>query len=117
MPYDDDTKVYDLLIKRLATLTKTGNISHAKAKNAYMFYKAIKQDGFYETKKMMHERTFQRNIKALCDAGFNRAYLQTLTKTEDTQVIRLLNLDLTPPCQVLISPLYQAITHSLNSIY
>lgn len=94
MPYDDDIKVYDLLIKRLTELTASGNISTTKAKNAYNFYKLLKSDGFYEVKKRTSKSTFNRNIKLLCDAGFNRAYLQNLTKSEDTQVIRLLNLDL-----------------------
>lgn len=94
MPYDDDIKVYDLLIKRLCEPTESGNISTTKAKNAYMFYKAIKADGFYQVKSRLNLRTFQRNVKLLCDAGFNRAYLQNLTKSEDTQIIRLLNVDM-----------------------
>lgn len=95
MPYDDDARVYDLLIKRLSDVTKSGKVSHTKAKNAWNFYILLKTQGFYEVQKTSHERTFQRNVKALCDAGFNRAYLQNLGKQDkETSVIRLLNVDL-----------------------
>lgn len=93
MPYDDDAKVYELLIKRLSEPTKSGKISTTKAKNAYNFYKLLKSDGFYEVKKRTAKSTFNRNIKFLCDAGFNRGYLQNLNQSDDTQVIRLLNID------------------------
>lgn len=94
MPYDDDVKVYDLLIKRLTDFTKTGNTSTTKAKNAYMFYLSLKQQGFYEVKKICNKRTFQRNVKLLCDAGFNRAYLQNLGVSRQTPILKLLNIDL-----------------------
>lgn len=95
MPYNDDTKVYELLHKRLTDLTSTGNITTTKAKNAYNFYKLLKSDGFYEVKKRTPKSTFCRNIKLLCDAGFNRAFLQNLGgDNSETAVIRLLNIDL-----------------------
>lgn len=95
MPYNDDSKVYELLMKRLADFTDTGNITTTKAKNAYNFYKLLKSDGFYEVKKRTPKSTFCRNIKLLCDAGFNRAFLQNLSgNTKETAVIRLLNVDL-----------------------
>lgn len=96
MPYDDDTKVYDLLLKRLSEPTKAGNISTTKARNAWNFYILLKTQGFYEVKKTSSERTFQRNVKNLCDAGFNRAMLQNLSggKNKETSIIRLLNVDL-----------------------
>lgn len=96
MPYDDDTKVYDMLLKRLSEPTKAGGISTTKARNAWNFYLLIKTQGFYEVKKTSPKSTFNRNVKNLCDAGFNRAMLQNLTgdKTKPTAIIRLLNVDL-----------------------
>lgn len=99
MPYDDDAKVYELLVKRLTQPTKSGGISTTKATNAYNFYKLLKSDGYYQVKERTSKPTFNRNIKILCDAGFNRAHLQNLGKdaTNDTPVIRLLNLDFNAP--------------------
>lgn len=95
MPYDDDTKVYDMLLKRLSEPTKSGAISTTKAKNAWNFYILLKTQGFYEVQKTSNIRTFQRNVKSLCDAGFNRGYLQNLIGSQkETSVIRLLNVDL-----------------------
>lgn len=96
MPYANDIKVYDLLLEKLTTTTPTGKVSTTKAKNAYQFYLALKQQGFYECKRLTDERTFQRNVKLLVDSGFSRAYLQNLTKQEDVKVLRLLNLDCQP---------------------
>lgn len=88
MPYADDIKVHDMLMQKIDSKTK--------AKNAFMFYLSLKQHGFYEIKKLSDLRTFQRNIKLLVDSGFSRAYLQNLTKQEETKVLRLLNLDCQP---------------------
>lgn len=94
MPYDD-TKVYDLFLKRLSEPTKAGNISTTKARNAWNFYVLLKTQGFYEVQKTSPKSTFNRNVKNLCDAGFNRAMLQNLGgKTKETTIIRLLNIDL-----------------------
>ena len=97
MPYDDDGKVYEILLKRLTEPTKSGGISTTKAKNAFNFFKLLKSDGYYEVKNRTSKPTFNRNIKTLCDVGFNRAYLQNLSKSDDTPIIRLLNLDLNAP--------------------
>ncbi len=119
MPYDDDGKVYELLLKRLTEPTKAGNISTTKAKNAFLFYLALKQNGFYEVKKITSKSTFCRNVKILCDAGFNRAHLQNLKANEDTPVIRLLNLDLNAPLPASyvapVSQYYQDFTQYLLS--
>ncbi|STY93709.1 phage/plasmid replication protein, II/X family [Moraxella bovis] len=121
MPYDDDTKVYDLLLKRLSEPTKAGNISTTKARNAWNFYILLKTQGFYEVKKTSSERTFQRNVKNLCDAGFNRAMLQNLGgKSKETTIIRLLNIDLnarlphsyTPPT----TQFYDTFSHYLLNV-
>lgn len=97
MKHSDDLEVYDLLHEKLTTVTPTGKLSTTKAKHAYNFYKRLKDDGFYEVKRTSDTRTFQRNIKALVDSGFSRAYLQNLTKNEDTPILRLLNLDFDVP--------------------
>lgn len=98
MPYDDDDKVYELLIKRLCEPTKSGKLSTTKAKNAYNFFKLLKSDGYYKVKERTEKRSFNIKVKQLCDAGFNRAYLQNLRPNmKDTPVIRLLNLDLDAP--------------------
>lgn len=88
MPYADDLKVYDLLLLKIDSKTK--------AKNAFMFYLSLKQYGFYEIRKLSDLRTFQRNVKLLCDSGFSRSYLQNLTKADECKVLRLLNLDCQP---------------------
>lgn len=93
MNFEDDTRVYELLHEKLTTITPTGKVSTTKAKHAYNFYKRLKADGFYEVKKTTEERTFQRNIKALVQAGFSRAFLQNLAQTEETPVFKLMNLD------------------------
>lgn len=98
MPYDDETRVYELLCKRLAGIDKNSNPTYTKAKNAYRFYLQLKQLGYYEVKRLTHKATFNRNIATLCDAGFNKAYLQNLTKDgKETPILRLLNLDLNAP--------------------
>ncbi|WP_178379389.1 phage/plasmid replication protein, II/X family [Psychrobacter sp. Cmf 22.2] len=97
MTHTDDIEVFDLLHEKLTTITPTGKVSTTKAKHAYNFYKRLKDDGFYEVKRTSDVRTFQRNVKALCDAGFSRAYLQNLTKNQDTPILRILNLDFNAP--------------------
>uniref|UniRef100_A0AAU8B2Z4 Replication-associated protein G2P n=1 Tax=Dulem virus 60 TaxID=3145771 RepID=A0AAU8B2Z4_9VIRU len=103
MSFDDDVKLYELLLARLTTITPTGKKSTTKAQNAYNFYKRIKDDGFYEVKRTTEERTFRRNVKSLIDAGLSRAYLQSLAHSEEKPIIRLLNLDMkaeNPPSYV-----------------
>ncbi len=100
MNFTDDVKVYDLLHKKLTTITPTGRISTAKAKSAYGFFKLLKDDGWIEVKRTTHERTFRRNVKALVDCGFSRAWLQNLEelkRAEDTPILRILNLDFNKP--------------------
>lgn len=104
MPYDDDIKVLELLKKRLGNYDKNGKPLYTKAKNAYRFYLQLKQLGYYEVKELTNTRTFQRNIKELCDAGFNKGYLQTLSKSTDTPVLRLLNVDLNAPLPKSYTP-------------
>lgn len=93
----DDIKVYEILLNKLTTITPTGKKSTTRASHAYNFYKRLKQDGFYEVKRTSNERTFQRNVKSLVDAGFKRFDLQNLAKNEETQILRLLNLDFNAP--------------------
>lgn len=97
MPYDDDVKVYELLCKRLGNYGKDGKPLYTKAKNAYRFYLQLKQLGFKEVESLTNRATFYRNVKLLTDAGFNKAYLQNLAKTDETPILRILNLDLNAP--------------------
>lgn len=95
MKFVDDTEVYQTLLEKLTTITPSGKISTTKAKNAYHFYKRLKDDGYYTVKRMTDERTFRRNVKALLDSGcFNRAFLQNLSKNDEVPILRILNLDL-----------------------
>lgn len=89
----DDLKVYEILLNKLTTITPTGKKSTTRASHAYNFYKRLKQDGFYEVKRTSSKATFCRNVKSLVDAGFKRSDLQNLAKNEETQILRLLNLD------------------------
>lgn len=104
MTHTDDIKVYDLLHEKLTTITPTGKKSSTRAKHAYNFYKRLKDDGFQEVKRCSNERTFQRNIKSLADAGFSRAYLQNLSKNEETPILRLLNMDFDAPLPASYKP-------------
>lgn len=97
MPYDDDTKVFELLCKRLGNYDKDGKPIYTKAKNAYRFYLQLKQLGYYEVKRLTHKSTFSRGVNALCESGFNKAHLQNLSTAQETPVLRLLNLDLNAP--------------------
>lgn len=90
----NDDKVFEILLKKLGTTTKTGKISETRARNAYFFYNTLKRDGFCKVKEIVPTRTFQMNIKALVDAGFSRSYLQNLTKdNKELPILRILNLD------------------------
>lgn len=111
MPYDDDTKVFELLCKRLGNYDKNGNPLYTKAKNAYNFYRSLKRDGYQEIKFITPKSTFNRNIKLLTDAGFNKAYLQNLSpQNKETPVLRLLNLDMD-------APLPQSYTNPVSNYY
>ena len=104
MAHTDDIKVYDLLHNKLMTITPTGKKSTTRAKHAYNFYKRLKDDGFYEVKRTSADSTFRRNIKSLVDAGFSRAYLQNLTKNEQTPILQLLKMDFDAPLPKSYTP-------------
>lgn len=101
----DDTRLYELLIDKLTTITATGRTSTAKAESAYSFYKRIKDDGFYVTKNRMNIRTFQRNVKALVDAGVSRSYLQNLAKeSKSTNVLEIIRFDMNGSLPITYTP-------------
>lgn len=123
MPYDDDTKVFELLCKRVGNYDRNGKPLYTKAKNLYRFFLQIKQLGYYEVKNLTHRATFNRNVKQLIDAGFNKAYLQNLGKEKETPVLRLLNLDLnaqnpssyTPPVSNYYGKFEQYLMNAVNN--
>ena len=71
-----------------------GKPSYTRAKNAYNLYKRIQQDGYYHVKKLHNLRTFQRNVKALADAGISIGFLQNLkTQGQILPVLEILTID------------------------
>lgn len=89
-----DEQVLDMLLDKLTTTTPTGKRSTTKAYHAYNFYKRLKDDGFWEVKKVTPKPTFYRNISNLVDCGFSLSSLQTFIKsTQSVPILELIDID------------------------
>lgn len=86
MNYADDSEIWQLLHDKLTTITPSGNTSTAKAKNAFQFYRSIRDYGYYTVKGEQTKHTFNRNVKTLIDCGISKAFLQNLHATKDNKI-------------------------------
>lgn len=82
----DDAEIYELCRKNLVTVTAKGRLSYTKANNAFNFYQLLKNNGWEDIKKRYQPRTFQINVKSLCDLGIPRALLQNLYEQQAKSV-------------------------------
>lgn len=87
MCYADDAEILETLKDELKTVTKSGNVSYTKAKNAFQFYNLLRQMGFSKVKELYSETTFYRNLNALISAGISKAALQNLHKSPEGKVV------------------------------
>jgi len=94
----DTTSVLSQLRQTHFRLTRSGNISYAKAESLYDFYISMTRDGYAKTKARICERsraTFKRKQDDLLAAGLSLAQLMQFTG-ENSNVIplcRLINID------------------------
>lgn len=107
MPDIDDTDVYDKCKLNLVSYTKTGNISYAKANNAYNFYVLLKRDGYDSVKSRYLRRTFDLNVKNLTSIGFPKSVLQNLSldTVKAVPVVSIIDLNFTKQCPDFYEPL------------
>lgn len=91
MKVNDDDAVLAALRKVHFTVTPKGNISYSKASRLYLFYVALREQGYAELKKLHNgNQTFYRNLKELQEAGFSKAFLQNLHGEAKSNVVALL---------------------------
>jgi len=89
----DDESVISALKAVHYSVTPKGNISYSKANKLYLFYCALREQG-YAAIKQCHDgnKTFYRHIKELQEAGFSKAFLQNLQGEAKSNVIPLLRV-------------------------
>lgn len=91
MRVNDDDAVLDALRKVHFTITPKGNVSYSKASRLFLFFVALREQGYTALKKLhAGNKTFYRNLKELQEAGFSKAFLQNLHGESKANVIPLL---------------------------
>lgn len=89
----DDKSVYEKLKAEHSTVTKSGNLSHAKADRAFGFYRRLMSEGYQAVQQTFSVRTtFYRNLNNLLDAGISKAQLQNLTGGGNSNVVPLMQM-------------------------
>lgn len=93
----DDEKVKVKLNDLYASVTRTGNISYAKADRVFRFYRALVAEGYDAVRDSYSSRmSFWRLEQDLLLAGFSKVQLQQLYGSKDSNVIpliRIVNVD------------------------
>lgn len=95
MNHTDDNEIYDLCMTKLVSTTNSGKVTYTRAKNAYKFYKLIKQMGYVEVKGLYSSSQFNNLVKSLVDIGIPKAVLQNLQSDKGMVIpmVELLNLN------------------------
>lgn len=76
--YSDDDILKSLREKFQVVSPKTGKVSYVRPDGAYRMYRAIRADGFIETKNTISKSAFYRNIDMLSQCGISKARLQNM---------------------------------------
>lgn len=91
----DDSEIYDLCRRKLASTTKSGRISYTKANNAFNFYQLLKMNGMEDVKGRYSPSQFYNLVKCLVDdVGISKSLLQNLDKQDSSfPMVELVKFD------------------------
>lgn len=87
MKYKDDDSLLQTFRDKLETVTAKGKPSYTKANNAFNFYCLLREFGWESVKQRHTKATFHRNVAAITQCGFDKAFLQNLHTEQHGQVI------------------------------
>jgi len=87
MKATDHDSIYKKLCDTHFTMTKSGRISHTKARNLFNFYCALETHGCDAMKRRYSETRFYAYMKDLQLSGFSKMFLQNLHTEEKHNII------------------------------
>jgi len=91
---DDD--IYNLILVKFETVTKSGRVSLVKVNRLFYQYKTLMHMGYEYCKKDSSKTTFNRNISDLISCGFSKSHLQNLHNDNCATVLpiaHIVNID------------------------
>lgn len=92
MKLTDDDSVFNALCQKHFTITKSGKKSFTKARNLFMFYNTLREQGCEAMRKAYSDSRYYQNIADLIAAGFSKSYLQNLQNDNKNNVIPFIKL-------------------------
>jgi len=97
MKLTDDKSVLEAISSSNAVITNSGKVSQTRIRNIYATFCLVREHGIKKLQEMvedkiLHERTYFRQIKDLTECGFSLAFLQNLHDEKASNVIPFMRL-------------------------